>query len=293
MHYRIYQPLRLFVHVAQNMSLSKTARSRNMTKGAVSYQIKQLEQQLGFDVFTRQSGGVVLTRKGAELFHAMSNLFEQAERHIERLTDPEEDFLTIGMTTYFASRWLTPRLMTFTSAHPDVRLRIQPTMSVVDLNKENIDLAIQWGDGNWKGVIVEPLFLCPAFATAGKKTMEKIKTSGLDELLDHTALLHDFDQSVSWEKWMTKAKLPLSSQSSSLVIPDPNVRVEAVINDQGIALNDALVDPEISRGAIFQISDTRLEEFGYFLTYLPNTAETEAFNHFRAWLFEETTIPHR
>ncbi len=292
MHYRIYHALRIFVYVAQSMNLSEAARSLNITKGALSYQIKQLEQQLGFAVFLRQKGGISLTKKGAELFYSMSHLFEQAEHHIERLTGPQNAFLTVGMTTYFASRWLTPRLMTFTSAYPNARLRIQPTMSVVDLGRENIDLAIQWGDGNWEGVIVEPLFLCPAFATAGKKTTEKIKKFGLKERLSHTALLHDFDQSQSWEKWMSKADLPISMQSSSLVIPDPNVRVEAVVNDQGIALNDALVNPEIDRGALFQISDIRLEEYGYFLTYLPNAAETSAFNEFRAWLFEEAASPY-
>ncbi|MBX2882553.1 MAG: LysR family transcriptional regulator, partial [Granulosicoccus sp.] len=203
------------------MNLTEAADSLHMTKGALSYQIKQLEQNLGFDVFLRQHGGIVFTSKGQELYNQVLSSFEKIEQSIDRLQSEQSAHLTVGMTTYFASRWLTPRLMTFTSQYPDIRLRIQPIMGEVDLNRDHIDLAIQWGDGDWSELAVEPLFNCPAFPTAGKETFLKIKKKGLKASLGTFALLHDFDQSTSWEKWLERASMDVAIKSNSLVIPDP------------------------------------------------------------------------
>ncbi len=269
------------------MNLTKAANSLHMTKGALSYQINQLEQYLGFDVFLRQHGGIGFTVKGEELYHLMAESFEKIEQNIRRLQSEDSDYLTVGMTTYFASRWLTPRLMRFTSENPDIRLRIQPVMGEVELSRDQIDLAIQWGDGEWSDRAVEPLFNCPAFPTAGKKTWLQIQKSGLKESLEAIPLLHDFDQSTSWKKWLHRASIEMEQKSNSLVIPDPNVRVEAVKNDQGIALNDALVSAEINAKTLFPISDISLEEFGYFLSYKPDTLKSKAFESFRFWILEE------
>ena len=71
------------------------------------------------------------------------------------------------------------------------------------------------------------------------------------------------------------------------MIPDPNVRVEAVINGHGIALNDWLIQEEIDRGELFQISPQTLEQYGYHLVYSEKTRANPSLAVFRSWLLSE------
>lgn len=182
MHPRIYQSIRVFTHVSEFLNLSNAARRLNMTKGAVSYHIKQLENSLGFEVFERTAQGLRLTVKGEALYAAARPKFERLDQQITELR-AEQRQLTVGMTTYFASRWLASRLMRFTSANPRIRLRIQPTEGLIDLEREQLDLAIQWGSSSRAGESAELLFNCPSFATCGATIHHAASGKKLEEVV--------------------------------------------------------------------------------------------------------------
>ncbi|WP_315984093.1 LysR substrate-binding domain-containing protein [Aliamphritea spongicola] len=76
--------------------------------------------------------------------------------------------ITVGMSTYFASRWLSPRLMNFMAEHPNISLRLQPMIDLTDFHTENIDMAIRWGKGHWPGMHVELLRQAPVRPATGK-----------------------------------------------------------------------------------------------------------------------------
>ena len=74
--------------------------------------------------------------------------------------------------------------------------------------------------------------------------------------------------SNAWSHWHRIAKLDfIPSGSEMLIIPDPNVRVQAVIDGQGIALNDALIQDELDNERLFRLSDKTLDNYGYFLAF--------------------------
>ena len=137
------------------MSFTAAARALNLTKGAVSYQIAQLESELGFKVFERRHRGIALTSRGRELYRAARASFGALDQEIARLQGTGSERITVGMSTYFASRWLSPRLMRFITDHSGVGLRIQPMINLLDLETENIDLAIRWGKGDWTDMKIE------------------------------------------------------------------------------------------------------------------------------------------
>lgn len=288
--FKYFDTLRVFDLVAAQLSFTRAAASLHMTKGAVSYQIKRLEQELGFPVFNRHHGGVSLTPKGRKLWHASQTSFQQLEQEINRLKGMDDLGITIGMSTYFASRWLSPRLMRFTSSHPDVGLRLQPATGTIDLEKERIDMAIRWGDGSWNDMNIEPLFYCPAIATAGQTITERIKTAGLATCLSEFALLHDTEDSTAWQDWHRAAGISYRAKPNELVIPDPNVRVQAVVDGQGLALNDALVHREIADGLLFKVSEVELEDYGYFLAYHRDAMANPALSDFRDWILSEPEL---
>ncbi|QOF75080.1 hypothetical protein IG197_31730 (plasmid) [Aminobacter sp. SR38] len=97
-------------------------------------------------------------------------------------------------------------------------------------------------------------------------------------------MLGDHSGSAAWEDWHRVAGLPFRAREAILTIPDPNVRVQAVIDGQGIALNDELVGPEMDAGRIFRLSDHQVDEYGYFLAYEPGAMTNPDVAAFAQWL---------
>ncbi len=287
MPFRSYDSLRLFDVAARHLSFTKAAAELNLTKGAISYRVNQLETALGFPVFIRHHRRLALTEKGERLWRATQSAFRALDREIAELRDEGQEHITIGMATYFASRWLSPRLMTFISSHPRIALRLQPLIDPVDLKTLNIDMAIRWGKGDWTDLQIEPLLPCPAFPTAGTVIAQRIADIGLETAWQDLPLLHDRDGSVAWQDWHEAAGLPFRPSRDGLVIPDPNVRVQAVIDGQGVALYDDLVAPELTAGQLHRISTVELDTYGYHLAYPKGALGNPGLTAFRDWILRE------
>ena len=150
-----------------------------------------------------------------------------------------------------------------------------------------IDIAIRWGKGDWRDLEIERLFRCPAFPTAGAVIAKRIADQGLAAALPNLPLLHDRDGSRAWRDWHEAAGLPYRATHDDLVIPDPNVRVQAVIDGQGLALNDTLVSAELSDGRLSRISEIELSDYGYFLAYPQGALDRPGLKAFYDWIMAE------
>lgn len=292
MRFRNYDNLRSFIVVARHLNMRAAATELNLTKGAVSYQVQQLETELGFRVFSRSRRNLGLTGKGSDLLQVAQRLFDNVERQIVNLRQQTSDRITIGMATYFASRWLSPRLMRFITEHSDIGLRIQPLIDLMDLRSNELDLAVRWGKGDWEeeDFEVDLIFPCPAILTASRDIGSRIESDGLESVLASQTLLHDRDDSRAWIDWFAEAGIDWTPGSEGLVIPDPNVRVQAVIDGQGIALYDSLVSDEVAAGRLYQYQPVRLEAYGYYLVF-PREADPEsAIMIFRDWIMQEARL---
>jgi DNA-binding transcriptional LysR family regulator len=287
MRFRSFDNLRLFDVVARHLSFTAAAGELNLTKGAVSYQITRLESALGFKLFTRRSRGILLTDKGKRLWHASQAAFNDLEREIALLREEDTTRITIGMATYFASRWLSPRLMSFMAAQPRIGLRLQPLVDLIDLERAHIDMAIRWGSGAWSDLVIEPLLPCPAFPTAGAVIARTVAEMGLEAALSQVTLLHDREGSTAWIDWHEVAGMAMRATWDGLVIPDPNVRVQAVIDGQGVALYDALAAPELGDARLHRISEVELSDYGYFLAYPKGALANPSLKLFRDWIVSE------
>lgn len=246
-----------------------------MTKGAISYQIKTLETALGLCLFQRTARGVTLTRDGRKLLIACRVHYQEIEAELQALKGVAARSLTVGVSSYFAARWLSPRLMSFMQKHPDIQLRIQPMIQLFDLEKQGVDIAIRWGSGNWDDVEITPFMPLPAFPTGNAETFRKIKALGIERAISDLTLLRDHDDSNAWTDWLCLAGLPHQTRRDTLIIPDPNVRVQAVIDGQGVALMDTLTSREIEEGKLFRLSEFELSDYGYFLAH-PRRSSAEA-----------------
>lgn len=292
MRFRNYDNLRSFIVVARHLNMRAAATELNLTKGAVSYQVQQLETELGFRVFSRSRRNLGLTGKGSDLLQVAQRLFDNVERQIVNLRQQTSDRITIGMATYFASRWLSPRLMRFITEHSDIGLRIQPLIDLMDLRSNELDLAVRWGKGDWEeeDFEVDLIFPCPAILTASRDIGSRIESDGLESVLASQTLLHDRDDSRAWIDWFAEAGIDWAPGAEGLVIPDPNVRVQAVIDGQGIALYDSLVSDEVAAGRLYQYQPVRLEAYGYYLVFPREAGPESAIMIFRDWIMQEARL---
>lgn len=290
MRFRHFDGLRLSGVVARHGSFAAAADELNLTKGAVSYQIRTLEEALGFALFRRTARGVTPTAAGGELLQVSRRAFSDMERQIAELRDVGERTVTLGVSSYFASRWLSSRLMDFMQAHPSVRLRIQPMIDLVSLDGQGVDLAIRWGDGSWNDLTIEPLLPCPAYPTGPIGTNDRLRELGLEAVLQQSTLLQDRAGSRAWADWFAAAGITYRPLRDALIIPDPNVRVQAVIDGQGLALNDDLVASDIEAGRIERIGTAALERYGYFLAYQPDARADRDVDSFASWLADQARL---
>ncbi|MEM9602843.1 MAG: LysR substrate-binding domain-containing protein [Pseudomonadota bacterium] len=289
-HFRHHDSLRVFVDVARYPSFSEAAEALHMTKGAISYQIKLLEAQLGMALFVRGARGSTLTRAGKNLLALSESRYRDLESDLLALRGLSSETLTIGVSTYFAARWLSPRLTAFMQLHPGIVLRLQPMVRLFDLEQQGVDVAIRWGHGRWDDADILPFMPLPTYPMGNRAAFEAVQQGGARRALQRLTLLRDHDDSNAWTDWWSHAGWPARRRRDTLIILDPNVRVQAVIDGQGVALMDALVQSEIDAGALWVLSDTGLTDYGYWLARPRRTRHNVAADHFIAWMQAQTTV---
>lgn len=140
--------LRAFEAAARHMSFAKAAEELNVTPAALSFQIKSLEEHLGQPVFRRLNRAVELTEAGRALQPGTQDGFEAlnaAWRTTKRLSG--SGVLTVTAGPAITSKWLAPRMFEFAQAHPEIELRFAATLRLLDLQRDDIDVSIRFGEG--------------------------------------------------------------------------------------------------------------------------------------------------
>ncbi|WP_440681522.1 LysR family transcriptional regulator [Candidatus Pelagibacter sp. HIMB1623] len=279
--------LRTFQVVAKNLSMTEAALKLNQSKGSISYQIKTLENQLGFTLFERSNARLHLTSKGQKLLNVSTLSLDQIDQEIELLKFKKPTPLTIALQSYFLSRWLSPRLMKFTAKHPEIGLRFVPLNFINEMDNIEADISICWGKEGMINSPHERLISCPACPTANSQIAERVKKEGLDKIILTTPLLFDSSESIGWQDWFSHAGIDFKKSIQGVSISDSNSRVQAVIDGQGIALWDNLVSPEINSGNLHYLSNIQLDEYGYYIRVKENILENDTVKLFFKWIKEE------
>src|SRR5215467_8730826 len=197
--------LKAFEAAARHESFTRAAEELFVTQGAVSHQVKALELELGVKLFNRERQRLVITEAGRDYLTAVRDAFDRIAIGTERLLQRQNSgVLTVSTSPDFAAKWLVNRLGRFAEEHPNIDLRVSATMHHVDFAREDVDLAVRHGDGNWPGLnalnlTAEELFpVCsPAIMTSG---------GGIDEPSDVAGfpVIHQHDR-IDWSRCVQKA----------------------------------------------------------------------------------------
>src|SRR5438445_6037918 len=145
--------LKAFEAAARHESFTRAAEELCVTQGAVSHQVKALEAELGVKLFNRERQRLVITQAGRSYLEVVRDALDRIAAGTERLLQRQSaGVLTVSTSPDFAAKWLVHRLGHFAEAHPEIDLRVSATLLHVDFAREEVDLAVRHGDGNWSGL---------------------------------------------------------------------------------------------------------------------------------------------
>lgn len=284
--------IRAFEAAARHMSVTLAADELNVTPGAVSRQIKSLEEVLGLQLLTRGHRQIALTRQGNDYYRAVSLALEalrDATRKVQRRRQRKQ--LKIRSYTTFAMRWLIPRLSGFHAAHPDIEVLLKASLEPVDFRKEDIDAAIRLGDGNWPGTHCYRLvdnILAPVASPALLKAGPKLKRPA--DLKHHT-LLHSIARPDDWRYWLEAVKVDrLLDAHTGMTYESSAMSYAAAIEGQGIAMAQMfLVAKDLAEGRLVLPFPQKVDmgDFTYYLLTPGHRGESPHMTTFRIWLLDQ------
>lgn len=285
--------LRAFEAVARLSSFTLAAAELNVTQTAVSHQIRRLEDELGIKLFVRRHRTLALTREAEDYLPSVRGAFEDLRRATARLTRTEnEGRLTVSTTASLATKWLVSRVAAFQDAHPGLEVRITTSNHLVDFRREEVDLAVRYGHGNWPGLrahwlMAERIF--PVCSPALPRGAEPLREPA--DLARHT-LLHTSAYRDEWGLWLTAAGLPQSIAARRGMTFDMGfLAIQAAIEGLGVAMGRLhYVEADMDAGRLIAPFDTVVpQDAGYYVVSPERDADTPRIALFRDWLIASAT----
>ncbi|CAM3742839.1 LysR family glycine cleavage system transcriptional activator [Kerstersia gyiorum] len=284
------QALRTFVEVGQRGSIKAAAEALHVTSGAVSQQIKLLEERLGLVLFTRERHGVRLTEAGAAAHPALLEAFARIERAIDALEAFKgRQALTISTVPAFAASWLVPRLGRFKQRYPLIEVRVEATSALVDLRRDRVDVALRHGLGEYPGLDVMHLMAPVLVPVASPALMAGRHAFDAPEDCLGYPLLHDADR-ADWPLWLAAHGVAADPRAErGTVLEDDYLLIRAAAAGQGLALvPQEYAQEEIAAGRLVQVLDRPWPaRFAYYLVTLPAAAQRPEVRAFMDWIRQE------
>ncbi|WP_166416925.1 LysR substrate-binding domain-containing protein [Cochlodiniinecator piscidefendens] len=273
--------LRAFEAAARLGSFQEAAKDIGVSATAISHHIRGLEAHLKIQLFTRRTRQVFLTDEGERLASGVSEAFRILETSVNSvLQHQQKPKIRIALGPSFATRWLLPRFAAFCAQFPNVELELVQTPLLVSPQNVDADIFITWGDGDFPGMISEPLVNVLSAPVASPALLKQLGLPKIPGDLLKYPLIHQRDI-LGWEAWLAAAGVPTDSVLTGPVIEDTNVVLQAAISGQGVVMGWLpLVNSELESGALVQLFDATLSERrAYFLVrnkMNQNESEVEA-----------------
>lgn len=254
--------LRAFEAAARHGSFALAAAELGVTAAAISQQVKALEEQLQVPLFRRQARGLTLTDAGRAYMPGLSDALDRMAAATARLREGgETGLVTVTTLASFAAGWLVPRLWHFRGLYPGIDLRIDTSRRLVDFAREDVDIAIRFGPGPFKGLEALPLMTEDVFPVASPALLHSGPPLHRFEDLAHHQLLHDVDAQptqpwLSWPAWFERAGLSSALAERGLQFTDSHVLMAAAVAGQGIALGRAPhLGEHLAKGRLVRLLD--------------------------------------
>ena len=284
------QTLRAFEATGRRLSMTLAAEELHLTHGAVSRQIRALEDHLGVRLFRRLTRRIELTDAGSSFFGAVARLLSELAREADGVRRRSEDArLVVSTGVSCASKWLTPRLHRLMDRYPDLDVQLEVTDNLVDFAKGRVDVVVRYGAGSYPHAATERVMgetITPVCAPAFRDRMGGLRSP--DELAS-CRLVHEIGMTATWEHWFAMAGVP-AARARGPGYSHGSMSIEAAIRGEGVALGrSVLVAEDVAAGRLVELfPDARLAvEWGYDLVYRTGNRNHPKVRAFRDWMADE------
>lgn len=290
--------LRALEAAGRNVSFTKAADELHVTPGAISRQIRSLEDILGFPLFDRLHREVKLTTESQVYVEALTDAFNQIERATRRLIDSrKQNFLHIHTAITFTMRWLVPRLVTFHALHPKREIRMSTVLpGAADLTSLPTDVAIQIRSPEIIaaaapaiiGHLVMPIDLVPV---GSPNLLKKGELSRDPARWETVTRLISSARPNDWGTWADAAHVDIDPQQG-ILFESSSLAYQAAIEGIGVAIAmKGLVEEDLAAGRLVLAHDFVLAtDTGFYLVYSQVAAAMKQVKEFRDWILEEARV---
>jgi LysR family glycine cleavage system transcriptional activator len=277
--------LRPFEAAARLESFSRAADELHLTHGAISRQVRALEDHVGTPLFTRHGKRVSLTASGRAFAERVRVALNEIAIAAEAAgASRRANRLTVSVLPSFASRWLMPRLMRFMEAHPEIEVSVMATTALANFTTDEVDIGIRFGRGPYPPLVCEPFLEDEWFAVASPK----VKTPKHPRELLHMRLIRE-DRDY-WDEWFVAAGVRLDQPlAGGPYFNDATYSIQAATRNEGIALaRQSIIGEDLERGTLkrlFSFSVKTNER--YWFVSPRELAELPKVRAFREWVKSE------
>jgi LysR family glycine cleavage system transcriptional activator len=278
--------LKSFEAAARHESFTRAAEELCVTQGAVSHQVKGLEDELGLKLFNRERQRLVITDAGRDYLLVIRDALDRIALGTEQLLQRQgSGALTVSTSPDFAAKWLVNRLGRFIEAHPEIDLRVSAAMHHVDFAREEVDLAVRHGDGDWPGLDTVRLCSEELFPVCSPKLAARLKTPAD---LRRFPLLHG-ESRQPWAQWLDAAGVAPTGLTHGPAFNRVSMLIDAAVDGQGVALaRSALAATDLIGGRLKRPFPTALRLTKTYWIVCPKaTAALPKIVTFREWLLKE------
>ncbi|MRW86070.1 LysR family transcriptional regulator [Pseudoduganella sp. FT26W] len=268
-------------------SFKLAAQELHKTPAAISLQVKQLEEALGFDLFSRHPRHISLTEKGQEFSATVRRMLGDLNTKVAALQGgDEEKILRLSTTHSLAIKWLVPRIARFTKLHPDLDIRIDSSDTIANMEDGSTDIALRTYDV----VRTDPdlLFHDRLVAVYSPSLVLPGETEITLADLERYPLLHEFTTDT-WIALLRQNNALKGNYNFSRSFTNFAVMVQSALAGQGIALvSHAIASDDLRSGALKMVDcESAPYERGYRVIVARDKRGMSKITHFRAWLQEE------
>lgn len=282
-------PLQAFEAAARHMNITRAAGELGVTQSAVSRQVRFLEERLGVRLFERSKRGIVLTAEGKDLFGSARAALDMIGDATERITRHARPVLRVRAYIAFAMRWLIPRLPAFAGMHPECEVRLTTSMEPVNFDRDDVDLAILWGEGGWPNLKADRLMRNVVTPVCSPRLLEGLRQP--TDLGRHT-LLHSMPRPGDWQEWLRRAGAAEIDVTRGQTFENSAMAYQAAIEGMGVAIGQVcMVAEDLAHRRLVQPFALLAElPQSYYLVSPRDGRETTHGKVFRDWIMGEARL---
>ncbi|MFS8145346.1 LysR substrate-binding domain-containing protein [Rhizobium sp. BR 249] len=291
--------LATFEASARHGNFTLAAAELNVTTGAVSRQIKSMEQEIGAALFVRTGKGVMLTAPAEELYRALASGFSKASDVVNSIKQGNSARnVTIACSDVFGTMWLIPRMPDFWRRFPDISVDHLIGDSFKIFHRSQLELRIRYGSGKWINETAEFLFEDCLYPVCSPGFAERHAGASAADLADLPLLNVEWVEPgwTGWEEVLARGGVPYHA-SSGRRFGKFSVALQAAMADQGLVVGwHRMVAPLIEKGDLVRFTDLVVPDPGaYYLTWNSTRALPPAAASLRDWIRgiaeEERRVP--